>query len=71
MTAFKMFDVVTALVDNTTSGVRAGDVGTIVEIFEDGTFEVDFSEMGRDDLFTAPMQREQVQMILEPWRRAA
>jgi hypothetical protein len=65
MTAFKMFDAVTALVDKPTFGVRAGDVGAIVEIFEDGAFEVDFSDQGRDDLFTAPMRADQIQAISE------
>jgi len=71
MTAFKMFDAITALVDNAPFGVRAGDVGAIVEIYEDGAYEVDFSDQGRDDLFTAPMRRDQIQALTEPLRHAA
>lgn len=42
--AFKLLDVVVAAVDFPENGIRVGDVGTIVEVYPDGEFEIEFAD---------------------------
>lgn len=57
---FSMFEPVAAAVDLPELGVRAGAVGAIVEIYGDGTYEVEF-ELGRDDeLVFGPASADQL-----------
>ena len=40
----KLLDVVALLRDNTEKALVAGQVGTVVELLEEGVFEVEFSD---------------------------
>ena len=54
MNEIKLLDVVALVEDIDTEGLRRGDVGTVVEQWKDGVFEVEFSdESGRAYAFAA------------------
>ncbi len=40
--AFNEFDVVVATTSFSDFGIKAGDVGAIVEVYDDGEYEVEF-----------------------------
>jgi hypothetical protein len=44
MDEFKLLDVVALLEDVDSEGLRRGEVGTIVEQWDEGAFEVEFSD---------------------------
>lgn len=44
VSGMKLFDVVALLVDSSKLGLYRGQVGTIVEEYEPGVFEVEFSD---------------------------
>lgn len=44
MNEFNLFDVVALMVDMDSEGLRRGEVGTIVEQWKNGVFEVEFSD---------------------------
>jgi hypothetical protein len=44
MHEIKMFDVVALIEDLDAEGLRRGEVGTVVERWKDGVFEVEFSD---------------------------
>jgi Domain of unknown function (DUF4926) len=44
MDAIKMLDVVALMEDLPAEGLRRGEVGTVVEEWADGIFEVEFSD---------------------------
>ncbi len=55
-----MFDTVVALVDLPSVQVKAGAVGTIVEIYPDGEFEIEFEPDADENLVTVAMRAEQI-----------
>jgi hypothetical protein len=60
MDEFKMLDVVALLEDLDSEGLRRGEVGTIVEQYQAGAFEVEFSDdSGRAYAFVA-LRPEQI-----------
>jgi hypothetical protein len=44
MDAIKVLDVVAVMEDLLAAGLRRGEVGTVVEEWKDGVFEVEFSD---------------------------
>lgn len=44
MDEFKLLDIVALLEDVDSEGLRRGEVGTIVEQWDEGAFEVEFSD---------------------------
>ncbi len=44
MDEIKLLDVVALVEDLATEGLRRGEVGTVVEQWKDGVFEVEFSD---------------------------
>ena len=44
MDEIKLLDVVALIEDLDTEGLRRGEVGTVVEHWKDGVFEVEFSD---------------------------
>lgn len=44
MDAIKVLDVVAVMENLSAAGVRRGEVGTVVEEWKDGVFEVEFSD---------------------------
>ena len=44
MDAIKVLDVVAVMEDLPAAGLRRGEVGTVVEQWKDGVFEVEFSD---------------------------
>lgn len=44
MDEIKVLDVVAVLEDVAQGGLRRGEVGTVVEQWEDGVFEIEFSD---------------------------
>ena len=44
MDEIKLLDVVALIEDLDSEGLRRGEVGTVVELWENGVFEVEFSD---------------------------
>ncbi len=54
MDEIKLLDVVALIEDLDTEGLRRGEVGTVVEQWKDGVFEVEFSDnLGKTYAFVA------------------
>jgi hypothetical protein len=54
MDEIKLLDVVALVEDIDSEGLRRGDVGTVVEMWKDGVFEVEFSDgTGKAHAFAA------------------
>ncbi len=54
MDEIKLLDVVALTEDLESDGLRRGEVGTIVEVWKDGIFEVEFSDnVGKTYAFAA------------------
>ncbi len=59
----KLFDVV-ALIENTPEhGLRRGQVGTIVETWAEGVFEVEFADMNGAAYAFAALRAEQLMVL--------
>lgn len=57
---FEMLDVVSATVDSPAFGIKAGDVGTIVEVYGDGEYEVEFCNEKGETMAAFAMQEQQL-----------
>ena len=58
---FKLLDVVRATEDVPGFAVKAGDIGTVVEVYEDGDYEVEFCDQDGRTLTTLAMPDRQLQ----------
>ena len=63
----KLLDVVALLRDNTEKALGAGQVGTVVELLEEGVFEVEFSDdQGRTYAIAALKEAELILLHYSP-----
>ncbi len=63
MDAINVLDVVALMEDLPSEGLRRGEVGTVVEEWKDGVFEVEFSDdSGRAYAF-APLRPDQLMKL--------
>ena len=63
----KLLDVVALLRDNTEKALVAGQVGTVVELLEEGVFEVEFSDdQGRTYAIAALKEAELILLHYSP-----
>lgn len=63
MDEIKLLDVVALIQDLESEGLRRGEVGTVVEVWKNGVFEVEFSDdTGRAYAFTA-LRPEQIMKL--------
>ena len=60
----KLFDVVMLREDLPTEGLRRGQTGTIIEVFE-GAFEVEFCDGEGRTLAEVALRSEQIDLVLE------
>jgi hypothetical protein len=69
---FKMLDVVAVLHDHPKLGLVAGEVGTIVEIWKPGVFEVEFCDnLGQTVAMAAFPEKELMRLVFAENRPAA
>ena len=57
---FKDFDVVELVVDFPEYGVKAGSIGTIVDIYSDGEYEIEITNAEGDTLDCFAVTPEQI-----------
>lgn len=57
---YQMFDMVRALVDVPSFSIKTGDVGAIVEIYDDGELEVEFCSEKGETLAMFAMTEQQI-----------
>ena len=62
---FKLLDVVRATEDVPAFAVKAGDVGTVVEVYEDGDYEVEFCDKDGRTLATLAMTDRQLRSEIQ------
>ena len=63
MDKIKLLDVVALVEDLDSEGLRRGDVGTIVEEWKDGVFEVEFSDSSGKAYAFAALRPEQMMKL--------
>lgn len=63
MAEIKLLDVVALVEDLDSEGLRRGDVGTIVEEWKDGVFEVEFSDNSGKAYAFAALRPEQMMKL--------
>jgi hypothetical protein len=63
MDEMKLLDVVALIEDLDSEGLRRGDVGTIVEEWKDGVFEVEFSDNSGKAYAFAALRPEQMMKL--------
>ena len=63
MDEIKLLDVVALVEDLDSEGLRRGDVGTIVEEWKDGVFEVEFSDNAGKAYAFAALRSEQMMKL--------
>ena len=63
MDEIKLLDVVALVEDLDSEGLRRGDVGTIVEEWKDGVFEVEFSDNSGKAYAFAALRPEQMMKL--------
>ena len=71
MNEIKVLDVVAVLEDVAQHGLLRGKVGTVVELWEDGAFEVEFSDTSGKTLPFAALRAEQLLKLNFPKDRFA
>lgn len=59
----KVLDVVAVMQDVPEHGLRRGEVGTVVERWKDGAYEVEFSDDSSGDYTFAPLHAEQLMKL--------
>lgn len=70
----KLYDMVALLVDLPTEGLKRGQVGTIVEIWEPGVFEVEFADTNGMTYAMVALRTEQLMILYwhpDPSRQTA
>lgn len=60
MNEIKVLDVVAVLEDVPQHGLRRGEIGTVVELWKDGAFEVEFSYTSGKAYAFAPLRADQL-----------
>lgn len=60
MDEIKLLDVVALIEDMASEGLRRGEVGTVVEQWKDGVFEVEFSDNSGKAYAFAALRPEQI-----------
>jgi Domain of unknown function (DUF4926) len=60
MNEIKVLDVVAVLEDIPQHGLLRGEVGTVVELWKDGAFEVEFSDTSGEAYHFAALRAEQL-----------
>ena len=60
MNEIKVLDVVAVLEDVPQHGLLRGEVGTVVELWKDGAFEVEFSDTSGKAYAFAPLRADQL-----------
>lgn len=63
MDEIKLLDVVALVEDVEAEGLRRGDVGTIVELWKDGVFEVEFSDSSGKAYAFAALRPDQMMKL--------
>ena len=63
MNEIKVLDVVAVLEDVPEHGLLRGEVGTVVELWKDGAFEVEFSDDSGDAYAFAALRPEQLMKL--------
>ena len=64
MAEIKLLDVVALVEDLPEQGLQRGEVGTVVEIWKDGAFEVEFSDDSGEAYSFAPLRTDQLMKLL-------
>jgi len=64
MAEIKLLDVVALVEDLPEQGLQRGEVGTVVEIWKDGAFEVEFSDDSGEAYSFAPLRADQLMKLL-------
>ncbi|HXI26024.1 MAG TPA: DUF4926 domain-containing protein [Pyrinomonadaceae bacterium] len=63
MDDIKILDVVALVEDLDSEGLRRGEVGTVVETWKDGVFEVEFSDNSGNAYAFAALRPEQLMKL--------
>jgi hypothetical protein len=63
MDEIKLLDVVALIEDLETEGLRRGAVGTVVELWKDGVYEVEFSDNDGQAYAFAALRPEQLMKL--------
>ncbi len=63
MNKIKLLDVVALIEDLDSEGLRRGEVGTVVEQWKDGVFEVEFSDNSGKAYAFAALRPEQMMKL--------
>jgi len=63
MDKIEMLDVVALIEDLDSEGLRRGEVGTVVELWKDGVFEVEFSDNSGKAYAFAALRPEQMMKL--------
>ena len=63
MEEFKLLDVVALMEDLDSEGLRRGEVGTIVEEWKGGVFEVEFSDLSGKAYAFVALRAEQIMKL--------
>lgn len=63
MDDIKVLDVVALVEDLNSEGLRRGEVGTVVEKWKDGVFEVEFSDNSGNAYAFAALRPEQIMKL--------
>ncbi len=59
---YKHFDVIETIVDFPEYGIRAGGIGTIVDVYPDGELEVEFADKAGETVAIFAVAREQIKL---------
>lgn len=63
MDEIKVLDLVALIGDVPKHGLRRGEVGTVVECWKDGAYEVEFSDDSGEAYAFAPLRAEQLMKL--------
>jgi uncharacterized protein DUF4926 len=63
MNEIRLLDVVALVEDVETQGLRRGEVGTVVEQWKDGVFEVEFSDDSGKTYASAALRPDQLMKL--------
>lgn len=63
MSEIKLLDVVALMEDRPTEGLRRGEVGTVIEKWNDGVFEIEFSNDTEEAYAFAAIRAEKLMKL--------
>ncbi len=69
--SIKLLDVVALTEDVPAEKLRRGEVGTVVEVFQSGVFEVEFADEDGQTYAMVPLRKEQLMVLHYKPARAA